>query len=106
MAGEYSVTELFVEPEDWLANRTLLELDLVAEGVLILGITKKDGSFTGTPLATTTIEPADNLILYGRVSCLMELDQRRKGKHGDREHEKAVAEQMEIVGDEFKGITE
>ena len=102
LAGEYSVTELYVEPEDWLANRTLLELDLVAEGILILGITRKDGTYIGTPLATTKIEPYDNLILYGRGSCFKRLDQRRRGRLGDREHEKAVEEQLEIVEEEIK----
>ena len=102
LAGEYSVTELLVEQDDWLANRTLLELDLIAEGILILGITRNDGTYIGTPLATTTIEPFDNLILYGRVSCLKRLDQRQKGNLGDREHEKAVEEQMEIVEEEMK----
>ena len=102
LAGEYRVTEMYVEPQDWMANRSLVKLDLVAEGILILGITRRDGTYIGTPLATTKIRQGDNLILYGRASCLERLDQRRKGMPGDRDHEQAVVEQKEAVQEEIE----
>jgi hypothetical protein len=97
LAGEYEVTELQVEPEDWLANETLQDLKLRDEGVLVLGITREDDSYIGAPKGPTKILPGDILILYGRSTALESLDQRRSGWRGDREHEVAVLEQKEII---------
>lgn len=91
------MTELQVEAEDWLANETLQDLKLRDEGVLVLGITREDGSYLGAPRGPTKILPGDTLILYRRTSALERLDQRRRGRRGDREHEKSVAEQKEIL---------
>jgi uncharacterized protein with PhoU and TrkA domain len=41
--------ELQVEPEDWMANQTLQDLDLRHERVLVLGITRGDGTYIGAP---------------------------------------------------------
>lgn len=97
VAGEYKVTELFIEPTDWLANRMLQELRLQDEGVMILGITRADGTYLGAPDGFSKIHPNDTLILYGRESALIELDKRRRGKHGDLEHKRAVDEQKYVV---------
>jgi hypothetical protein len=97
LSGEYEVTELQVEAEDWLANETLQDLRLRDEGVLVLGITREDGSYVGAPKGPAKVLSGDTLILYGRTSALERLDQRRRGRRGDREHEVAVDEQKEIV---------
>lgn len=97
LAGEYRVTEMHVEPKDWMANRTLSELQLREEGILVLGITRTDGTFIGFPTGETNLEPHDSIILYGRASSLKKIDQRRKGGYGDYEHREAVAEQEELI---------
>lgn len=102
MAGEYKVVELYVEEDDWLADMTLQDMDLHEEGFLVLGITRKDGTYLGAPNGSTKVYTGDNLVMYGRASAFEELDQRRKGSRGDREHEMAVAEQREISVREMK----
>ena len=97
MAGEYKVIELYIEKLDWLSGEKLQDAHLEAEGVLILGITRIDGTYVGAPNGSTSILAGDNLILYGRDSSFEKLDQRRKGKKGDLEHKKAVAEQKKIM---------
>ena len=106
LARDYRVTELYVEPSDWLAQKSLRELNLPAEGVLILGITREDGTYIGTPQADTIILPNDNLILYGRASELENIDRRPRGKRGDQAHERAVAKQEEVVEKELKEVEE
>ena len=50
LCGEdYGVAEIMVEPQDWLAGRRLGELSLPEEGVLVLGVQRDDGSYTGAP---------------------------------------------------------
>lgn len=96
LTGEYQVTEMKVEPDDWMANRTLGELKFRDEGVLVLGIKRADGTYRGAPKGPTKIFPEDTLILYGRTPLLETLGQRERGDRGDREHDQAVAEQKEV----------
>jgi uncharacterized transporter YbjL len=100
LSGEYSVTELQVQPTDWLAEQTLEALKLRDEGVLILGILRKEGAYLGAPNGGTKIQPGDTLILYGRSRALDRLDERRKGAEGDLEHEEASREQEGIEASE------
>ncbi len=97
LTGDYSVKELLVKAEDWLANRTLEQLRLRDEGVSVLGITREDGHYKGVPRGSTEIQPGDTLILYGRTSSMTQLDQRRKGHEGDREHDRAAEEQRTVA---------
>ncbi|MCA9126902.1 MAG: TrkA C-terminal domain-containing protein [Planctomycetales bacterium] len=86
----YSVTEMQVEPGDWLADKSLAELRLSDEGILILGIRPKQGDYFGTPRGNQEIRAGDTLIIYGNLEDIARLDQRRTGIKGDREHDRAV----------------
>jgi len=97
LASNYRVLELKVEPQDWLANKTLKELSLRDEGVLVLGIQRKNGDYVGAPRGETKILSDDILIVYGRASLLEYLDRREKGLLGNREHEEAVVEQRKVL---------
>lgn len=100
LSGEYGVTELQVQPADWLAERHLKEAKLRDEGVLVLGILRKKGAYLGAPNGETVVHPGDTLILYGRSPALDRLDRRRKGAEGDREHEEASREQEGVEASE------
>ncbi|MBI9071074.1 MAG: TrkA C-terminal domain-containing protein [Melioribacteraceae bacterium] len=102
LSGAYRVTELYVEEDDWISNKTLMELKLSKEGVLVLGIKRKDGNYIGSPKANIVILPDDVIILYGRITSLEALDIRKKGEQGDMEHEIAVKEQKKVIEVEDK----
>jgi hypothetical protein len=95
LEGGYAVTELLVEPNDWLAKKTLVELRLTEEGVLVLGIQRAEGAYLGTPTSDMEIRAGDTLVLYGLTERINELDQRRHGKRGDKAHKEAVEEHEE-----------
>lgn len=100
LSGSYEVSELAVDPGDWVANRTLGELGLRDEGVAVLGITRPGGHYQGAPVGSTTIHPGDTLVLYGQGDCLNEIDHRPAGSEGDHGHQAAVARQEEVVRSE------
>ena len=102
LAARYTVTETQVQPKDWIADKTLGELDLTGEGVLILGIQKPDGTYIGAPTGKTKIAENDTMILYGRHEALAELDRRRAGLRGDSAHKKAIAQQQVVVKEQNK----
>jgi K+/H+ antiporter YhaU regulatory subunit KhtT len=97
LVGEYSVIELRVEPGDWLADKTLAELSLRSEGVLVLGIERTDRSYVGAPRGPTSVQPGDLLIIYGKSSLVKELDRRPAGEAGDQAHLDAVGRQQRAM---------
>lgn len=106
LAGDYQVTELQVDPEDWVAGRPLAELGLRQEGIMVLGVTRLDGRYIGAPDGDTVIHANDVLILYGRVSALKDLDERRSGFMGYVAHRQNIAEQEKVVQEEKQQDTE
>ncbi|ASJ11301.1 potassium transporter TrkA [Thermococcus sp. P6] len=89
----YSISEVKVGPGSWMANKTLRELELNKEGVIVLGIYRKsDGGeiYIGAPRGDTLIKPGDVLVCYGPEEGLLRLSKRIKGPKGDLEHEEAV----------------
>ncbi len=96
LSGDYGVRELKVQKEDWLANRSLKELNLFSEGVAILGIYRQDGTYIGVPRGSTSIRSQDTLVLYGRLPDLEELDSRQAGIAGEQAHQKGVHKQQKV----------
>lgn len=95
LSAGYSVTELNVKEDDWLAGKAMLECRLTDEGVQVLGIARADGSYVGTPRPETEIHANDTLIIYGHIDGLNELDQRRADSSGDQAHEQARHKQQD-----------
>lgn len=86
LADRYAVMEIAVERGEWVASKTLRELDLRSEGVLVLGITRADGSYVAVPRFDTRVEVGDTLIAYGASERLCEIDRRPAGRTGDERH--------------------
>ncbi len=96
LTDEYVVSELYVRPDDWLAGRSLQQLALNKEGVLVLGIERGNGKFVGAPRGTTMVEAEDTLLVYGPGETLADLDTRRSGAQGNRKHVEAVVKQISV----------
>ncbi|MBW3543227.1 MAG: TrkA C-terminal domain-containing protein [Planctomycetes bacterium] len=92
----FAVTEMLIEPQDWLVDKALRSLRLPDEGILVLGI-QRSGAYLGAPTAEMEIRAGDTLILYGRIGRIEELDQRRSGRGGDKAHREAVHEHVELL---------
>ncbi len=106
----YSIGQIKVRKSSWLANKTLRELQLDKEGVLVLGIYRKVGGkevYLGAPSGDTKIFPGDLVVLYGPEDVILNLSKRVKGIKGKIEHEEAVEkakiramqEEMELKGE-------
>lgn len=91
--GGYSVSELHVDDTDWLAGRTFSELRLNDEGVLVLGVQRRDGTYIGAPTGRTRVQPGDVPVVYGHGHRIAELDQRPTGPVGAEQHVAATVEQ-------------
>ena len=95
LAGGYGVIEFEVRPDSWLAGKTLQELRLRSEGVIVLGIQRQGGDYLGVPKGAARIAANDLLILYGRLPVLDALDSRRSNT-GDAAHTAAVKTEEQV----------
>lgn len=95
LTTDYAVTELNVGANDWLASKTLIDLRLPEEGVLVLGIKRREGEYVGAPHASTEVRAYDSVVLYGPIDRIRELDERRAGRTGDAAHLSARSQHNE-----------
>ncbi len=100
MSRNYAVSELSVKKNGWLAGRSLAELELKQEGVLVLGIERQAGNYIGVPRGDTRLEPGDLVIVYGRQDMLADLDRRRADFEGQFHHVIAVTQAIEAREEE------
>ena len=84
----YRIAELETEDNDWLAGGSLGSLDLDAEGVMILGINRRDGSYISPPDPDYTLQSGDTLTAYGKKDRLVELSERTEDD--ERAHTEAI----------------
>ena len=59
----HGVTQILVHPESGLAGRQVREL--VANGVVILGLQREDGTYVNLPRDGEEVRPADEIFFYG-----------------------------------------
>jgi Trk K+ transport system NAD-binding subunit len=102
LSGEYRIAEIGIECEHWLCKKKLKNTQLREEGLNVLAISRRDGSFYGTPAGETTIEDGDTLIIYGRTRALQRLEKRLKGSRGNREHKTMMREQQKVQKKELE----
>jgi len=95
LKNEYEITVIKINEDDWMQSKKIGELKLRKEGVNIIGIQRKDGTYIGTPYGDTEITKDDQLILYGRKKNLKNLEKRKQDASGDRDHQEAMKEQDE-----------
>lgn len=100
LAGEFEISEIFIEESDWLANKSLSELLLPREGITVLGIERQNGTYLGIPNGHSVICPGDTLVVYGRAPAIIRLSERKKGEKGDRERKLSEKEAFKIKKNE------
>jgi hypothetical protein len=96
LEGGYTVAEMLVEPQDWIAGRRLGAVTLRDEGVVVLGVHRGGGAYVGAPDGDTLIASGDVLTLYGREDRVAELDRRARGTAGEAAHRAAIDEQERV----------
>ena len=95
ISGGYEVAELLVNSQSWLVDKSLSELRLTDENVLILGVHRPDGQYIGTPPHNYILRESDNLIIYGPKAVIQDIDSRPSGEEGQQAHLESVRAQNE-----------
>lgn len=101
LRGDYQVIKIRVDDyNDWLANKTFKKLRLRDEGISVLGVERCDGSYVGAPHGETSVCAGDTLVVSGRKTTLLELDDRHDGVTGEKAHQQAVASHQQIKSEQ------
>lgn len=87
LSGNYEITELKVQADDWMAERSLADLALKDEGIYVIGIHRSDGTYFGLPDGSSEVETGGTLVLYGREKQIKQLDKRKRDDSGEQEHQ-------------------
>ncbi len=98
---DYDIDEILVDEDDWLAWKKLGQVALKAEGIMVIGIERSDGTYLGVPDGHVVIKVGDTLKVYGRNEAIKKLKARTIEK-GDEEHLEAIEEE-EMIKDQVQG---
>jgi hypothetical protein len=88
LARDWIVAELEVDAGDWMADKTLAEMDLAEEGIIVLGIERAGGRYVGAPKGNARVHVGDVLVAYGSRERLDSLDTRPLGEPGDADRQR------------------
>lgn len=86
----YVVSELAIDAYDWVTGRTIAELQLPEEGLLLLGINPNHADYVAYPDPDSRLASGDVVVLYGHTDAIADLDHRAMGDDGDAAHARAV----------------
>jgi len=82
----YKISEKQVNSKDWMANKSLKELNLRDEGITVLGVERKRNKYFGSPTGSFTIQPEDVITIYGKADVIKNIYKRQRDFSGEREH--------------------
>ena len=86
----YSISSVQVTGGGWMDGRSLREMRLTDEGILVLSVTRSSGVTLATPGPDTVLSDSDTLLAYGLEEDLQDLAHRAAGSGGESAHEAAV----------------
>ena len=89
---DYEIAEIDVDSNEWLKDKCLAELNLLDEGILVLGIIRKDNTYLGVPRGQYEILESDRLVVYGKTDRIEAVSSRHDPLQGKKEHRKTVEE--------------
>lgn len=106
LADEWLIGEISVDEGDWLCDRTIAELQLTNEGVLVLGIERADGRYIGTPRGNARFHAGDMAVLYGRQETIDRIDARLHDVDGEMDWVSSQIEFTERYLEQLEGDRE
>ena len=80
---DWIIGEMLIEEDDWFCNRSIDDLHLADEGVMVLGIERSGHRWVGAPSASTKFHANDVVILYGLQETIERIDARERTADGE-----------------------
>jgi len=103
---DYEINEVAVADIRWLIGRSLEELKLTDEGLLVLGILRDERHYIGVPRGRYEIEEGDRLYIYGQAERVENLIRRHDPLEGKQEHRESVESFQEELREQDQTVAE
>lgn len=98
----FKIAEKMIDEQDWLANKTLKNLDLRREGLTVLGIDRHGMDYIGSPGGKVTILPKDVVTIYGKADVIKSVFERDKSFRAQREHQQNIKKEHDRLEEQNK----
>ncbi len=97
LKDDYRISEKKIGAEDWMANKTLKDLNLRHEGITVLGIDRKNRNYIGSPTGSFDIQPDDVVTLYGKAEVIKNIYARKNDFQASVSHEEFVTRENKRI---------
>ena len=71
LQNNYKIAEIYINKNEWMANKTIGFLEEQAQDVIILGVKSKSLEYGGFPDKNRTIEVTDIITIYGKEKSIV-----------------------------------
>ena len=105
LKDDYKISEKRIDEDDWLANKTLKELELRKEGITILGIDRDNEDYFGSPMGDFRLLPQDVITVYGRSEGIHSVYARKKDFTAEMQHAKFVKKEIQRKAEQDSNST-
>ena len=102
LKDDYRISEKTIGKEDWMANKTLRELNLRHEGITVLGIDRHGRDYIGSPTGSFDILPDDVVTVYGKAEIIKNIYARKNNFSASISHKEFVEREDERIEDQEK----
>lgn len=99
LKDDYRVSERKIVTGDWVANKTLKNLDLRKEGITVLGIDRVGEDYFGSPNGDFKIIPGDVVTIYGKAEGIKSLYGRKRDYKAEAQHQEFVDKEKKRLED-------
>lgn len=90
LKDDYRISEKKIQADDWMANKTLGELNLRHEGITVLGIDRVGSDYIGSPTGGFDILPMDVVTVYGKAEVIQNIYARKDDYKASVSHKEFV----------------
>lgn len=87
LKDDFKVSEKLIGNADWMAHKSLKDLNLREEGLTVLGIDRHGIDYLGSPGGSAVILPKDVVTVYGKSEVIKSVFKRKQNFSAEVEHQ-------------------
>lgn len=100
LKDDFKISEKLIGEENWMARKSLKDLKLRHEGLIVLGIDREGIDYLGSPNGSAIILPKDLITVYGKSEVIKSIFQRKKNYGAELEHNAFVKKEHDRLDDQ------
>lgn len=104
LKDDFRISEKLISSGDWMADKTLKQLNLRQEGLIVLGIDRKSHDYLGSPNGSAIILEDDVVTVYGKSEVIKSIFERKKNYKAEIEHKAFVQKERNRLDDQSTSL--